>query len=317
MKAVFLDRATIDSQVDLTNINHLVSELTIFDATSSDQVVERCQNAQIIITNKVSITTEIIEQLPELKLICVTATGTNNIDLQSAQQKQIAVTNVSGYSTQSVTQYVFAFLLSYVNRVPEYLANNSHKPWHESTHFCQIDFAIAELAGKTLGILGYGELGRGVARIAEAFGMRVLISEHFGAQQIRAGRKDFNTVLAESDIYTIHCPLTQQTEQLFNRERLALLKPGCIFINTARGGLVDSAALLEALQSGHIQHAIIDVLEQEPPPVTHLLSTAQHNNLTLTHHIAWGSQQAQQRLINGVAQNIKAFLNQQSENRVV
>ncbi|WP_444997198.1 D-2-hydroxyacid dehydrogenase [Aliikangiella sp. IMCC44359] len=316
INAVILDRSTIDPTIDFSAVKSLVGELKEFSTTASEDIITRCENAEIVITNKVVINADIMAQLPQLKLVCVTATGTNNVDLQAAKSLGIAVTNVSGYSTSSVTQYVFSYLLNAVSHVDFYLKNNIVKPWNESQNFCQIDSPAIELDGKKLGILGFGNLGQSVAKVAQAFGMDVLISERPKATHIREGRYSFDAVLKSADVYSIHCPLTDDTAGLFAKDNFAKMKRGCIFINTARGPIVDSEALVSALKSGQVSHAIIDVLEQEPPPSDHPLLNSGMSNLTLTHHIAWGSIQAQQRLIDGVAQNIAAFIKGEKLNRV-
>ncbi|MGX5174988.1 D-2-hydroxyacid dehydrogenase [Aliikangiella sp. IMCC44653] len=304
MRAVFLDRATIDSSISLQSLADEVRELTCYPTTAPADVVERALDAEIIITNKVQLNQATLAALPKLKLICITATGTNNVDLDSAKRLGIRVMNVVGYSTASVAQYIFAFLLNHLHRVDSYLENAQQKPWEQSSTFCQIDFPIHELAGKTLGIYGYGTLGKAVAKIGLAFGMTVIVAERANCLTLRCGRVSLDDCLAQSDIFTIHCPLTEETNNLFDRDRLLSLPKGAILINTARGPIVNSSDLAEVLKSGHLQHAIVDVLEQEPPEKSHPLLQPLEN-LTLTHHIAWGSIQAQQRLIQAVAENIQ------------
>ncbi|MCW8880643.1 MAG: D-2-hydroxyacid dehydrogenase [Kangiellaceae bacterium] len=308
MKAVFLDRATIDTSISLEAIKAQVSELVEYDLTSSREIFEKVENADIIITNKVVIDSALMEKLPNLKLICITATGMNNVDLVAAKKHNIVVKNVSGYSTHSVTQHVFTYLLNAVSNVPSYLKNNTDKPWQQSPKFCQIDFPINELNGKKLGILGYGNLGKSVAQVALAFGMDVLISERPREKSIREGRISFESMLQQSDVISLHCPLTEDNYGLFDKNIFAQMNRGCIFINTARGPIVNSNALAEALKSGQVAHAIVDVLEQEPPPNDHPLLQTDVPNLSMTHHIAWGSLQAQEVLIDGVVANIGNFI---------
>ncbi len=315
MKAVFLDRATVDNSLDFSMLESLV-DLTCFPTSRSSQVVERMQSSEIAITNKVIFDADIITQLPELKLICITATGTNNVDLNAARQAGVAVTNVTGYSTMSVAQHVFAYLLNVTNGVTSYLSNNQIKPWNESATFCQFDAPINELDSKTLGIFGYGNLGKAVANIGRVFGMRVLVSERPNVSKLRNNRVTFETMLTESDVISVHCPLNEETENLFNIECFNRMKKGCIFINTARGPVVNSQDLAHALKIGHIGHAIVDVLEQEPPQASHTLLQADIPNLSLSPHIAWGSLQAQERLFAGVTQNIQAFQAGNKLNRV-
>ncbi|TQV87817.1 D-2-hydroxyacid dehydrogenase [Aliikangiella coralliicola] len=316
MKAVFLDYATIDKSIDFSCVHNAVDELVFFSHTTNSEIVDKAKSADIVLTNKVELDAACLAQLPNLKLICVTATGTNNVDLIAAKKHNIAVTNVSGYSTQSVAQHIFAYLLNVVNNVEFYLGNNRRRPWHQSQTFCQIDAPINELSGKTLGILGFGNLGAAVAKLAEAFAMKIVISERPGATNVRAGRIAFEEMLATADVVSVHCPLTEDTKSLFNQKTFDQMKRGSIFINTARGPIVDSDALVSSLKSKHIAHAIIDVLDNEPPEIDHPLLKNDIPNLTLTHHIAWGSMQAQQRLIDGVADNIQSFLGGEKLNRV-
>jgi glycerate dehydrogenase len=304
MRAVFLDRSTIDSSIDFSSLENAVDELLCYPNTYSNQVVERSKDFDIVITNKVHLGQDILAKLPQLKLICVTATGTNNIDLIAAEELNVQVKNVAEYSTRSVSQHVFAYLLNYSNQVNSYLQLNQAKPWHKSEIFCQFDKPINELAGLKVGIVGYGALGKSVAKIAESFDMTVLISERAGANKLRPGRVSFEQVLSESDVISLHCPLTEATENLVNKTAFNKMKKGCVLINTARGPIVNSIDLAEALNSGKLSHAIIDVLETEPPEANHPLLKNDIANLTLTHHIAWGSLQAQQRLMDCVAENI-------------
>ncbi len=313
MKAVFLDRSTIDPSINLSQIANCVEEYVEHALTSSSEVLERVKGFDIVITNKVVFDQSLLSQLPQLKLICIAATGTNNIDLNAANKNQITVKNVSGYSTHSVTQHVFTYLLNVMSNVPAYLKNNQQNPWQNSEKFCQIDFPVNELYGKKLGILGFGNLGQSVAKIAQAFGMELLISERPDSQgrpdsqTIRNGRVSFDHMLTHADVISLHCPLTRDNENLFNASCFNKVKTGVIFINTARGPIVNSQALADALKSGKVAHAIVDVLEQEPPPKDHPLVQTDVPNLTLTHHIAWGSMQAQKILIDGVVKNIKDY----------
>lgn len=308
MKAVFLDRSTIDETIDFAQLLDCLDELKSYAMTKISQVAERAAGYEVIITNKVVLSDEHFSQLPDLKLICITATGTDNVDIKAAKNRGITVTNVANYSTQSVAQHVFAYLLSWFNNIESYQQLNQQSPWSQSQNFCQFAAPINELSGKTLGVLGYGNLGRRVANIATAFGMEVLISERAGISEVRQGRVCFDDMLEQSDIVSVHCPLCPQTEKLFTQEVFSKMKKGSVFINTARGGVVDAAALAETLKSKHLGYAIIDVLEVEPPELSHPLLAKDIPNLVLTHHIAWGSLQAQQRLMDGVAKNIRDFI---------
>ena len=317
MKGVFLDRATIDESIDVKALESCLSKLDYFATTSDSEKISRADKCEVLITNKVIIDRETIESLPYLKLICVTATGTNNVDLQAARDQSIAVTNVAGYSTFSVAQHVFAYLLNYNSQVVDYLHLNQSSPWNLSKTFCQIPTPIHQLSAQVLGVVGFGNIGKTVARIGESFGMEVVVAERPGVKEIREGRVSFENMLKCSDVISLHCPLTEQTQNLFDDKVLRQMKPGAVLVNTSRGPIVDSKALAEALKSGRLGHAIIDVLEEEPPSASHPLQTAVIPNLTLTHHIAWGSIEAQQTLMDGVAKNIEAFIRGDNLNRVV
>jgi len=316
MKGVFLDNATIDASIDRSRLEQCFSSLEYFAASQAHEIVSRAYSSEVIVTNKVILDKATLAQLPNLKLICVTATGTNNVDLVAAKNQGVAVTNVAGYSTYSVAQHVFAFLLNLYSRVDFYTALNRTQPWHQSEIFCQIPMPIHLLCGRTLGIVGYGNIGKTVARIGESLGMQVIVAERPGAKDIRDGRVSFESLLKTADIVSLHCPLTQQTNNLFDKKTFSLMKNGAVLVNTARGPIVDSHALSQALVSGQLSHAIIDVLETEPPEADHPLVQPDIPNLTLTHHIAWGAIQAQQQLIDSVAENIQAFTRGEQLNRI-
>ncbi len=316
MKAVFLDKQTFSSQVSLTQLISPLTELKCYNETQPEDIVSRCQGVEVLITNKVVLDSEILAQLPELKLICISATGINNIDLASAKAHKIAVTNVSGYAKQSVAQYVFAQLLNYFSQPTHHINNVRNGLWQQSSSFCLHGNGSIELAGKNLGIVGYGSLGQAVAKIAKVFGMRVLVSERPDAKTVRNGRIAFNEVIRQADILSLHCPQTPETEQLINAQVLKVMKPSAVLINTARGALVNEQDLLIALQQGEIAYAILDVLSEEPPNANHPLLEAQPANLAITGHIAWASIEAQQRLLDLVGENIAAFKQGQTLNRV-
>lgn len=317
MKAVFLDLKTFSDSVDFSAIVEHVELLSTHQLTSPEQVIQRCQGHEIVITNKVELDETTLMALPELKLICVAATGTNNIDLPAAKRLGITVTNAAGYAGSSVAQYIFSQLLHYAQQIEEHNNNTERGLWQASDTFCVFGNPINELAGKTFGIIGYGHIAKKVANIAQAFDMKVLISEHEGAESTRPGRTDFHDVLRQSDVLSLHCPLTDKTKHLINKKTLSSMKPNAILINTARGAVIDSSALKDALLNRIIGYAIIDVLEQEPPAPDHPLLSSTLPNLKVTAHIAWASQQAQQRLISIISGNIKAFLNDEKKNQVV
>lgn len=307
MYAVFLDQQTFLNTISLEHITQQVQQLDCYHLTKKSHVIKRSIDADIIITNKVNITREIIEQLPKLKLICVAATGTNNIDIAAAHQHKVTVMNVAGYSRHSVSQYVFAQLLEFYSDTSRNNQKVKSGLWQKSSTFCLHSNQFDELAGKTLGIFGYGDLGKKVARIASAFDMKVLIAERANANNIRKNRVSFTDMLKSSDIVSIHCPLTPETENLFSTDTFSHMQAHALLINTARGAIIDNHALLEALNKQQIAAAILDVLDQEPPPTDHILLSNQPDNLIITAHIAWASQQSQQRLINLIAENIQHF----------
>ncbi|MBL4764888.1 MAG: D-2-hydroxyacid dehydrogenase [Colwellia sp.] len=316
MKAVFLDSKTFSSTISFTAIEQQVSEFSCYGNTSPEQILARCKNVELLITNKVVLTAEVLAKLPTLKLICIAATGYNNVDISAAKRLGIAVTNVSGYAGQSVAQYVLAQILEYYQQTCHHNANTEQGNWQTSDTFCYHGNAITELAGKTLGIIGYGNLAQAVIKLAEAFGMRVLISERVNSAEIRQGRLSFEQVISQADILSLHCPQTTSTENLINSNILANMKPTAMLINTARGALVNSADLLLALTTKQIAYAVLDVLEQEPPPADHPLLNANLANLKITAHIAWASSEAQQRLIDLLSDNISAYKNGEQLNRL-
>jgi glycerate dehydrogenase len=314
-KGVFLDRMTVDAQdLDFAQLDAVLA-FEYFPLTGKDQLFERLQQADVAMTNKTLLDADALRE-SRLKLICVAATGTNNVDLQTAEQLGIAVCNVRAYATASVVQHVFALLLNLQTRLQDVDHAVREGQWSRSPYFCLLDFPVNELAGQTLGIVGYGELGQGVARIAEAFGMRVMIARR-DADDDRLGRIDLHEMLPQVDVLSLHCPLTETTRGLIGGKELALMKSSAFLINTARGAIVDQAALLEALDNNQIAAAGIDVLDPEPPPVDHPLLTAQPKNLLITPHVAWASRQARQRVIDEIAQNIAAFMRGEKRNRVV
>ncbi len=311
MQAVFLDQQTFSPTISLANISSQVSQLTCYATTTNQQIIERCKSAELIITNKVVLSADTIKQLPQLKLICIAATGMNNVDLVAAEKLGITVSNVSGYSQASVSQYVFAQMLEFFSKTSHHNKNTQQGRWQKSATFCFHGEGSQELAGKKIGIIGYGNLGKAVSTIAQAFGMQVLIAERPNATRTRENRHSFTEVLQQADVLSLHCPQTPETTNLINSDNLALMKSSALLINTARGPLVNSNDLLEALKNNQIAHAILDVLEQEPPQADHPLINAltknEVSNLTITAHIAWASIESQQRLIDLLARNIALF----------
>ena len=306
MRGVFLDTLTMNlEELDTSGLNNVVEYWDFFETTAPEETAERIENADVVITNKVVLDRNLIEGAPKLKLICVCATGTNNIDLDTAQERDIPVKNVAGYTGTSLAQHSIALLLALATRWHQYSEDVNNGRWSQSPVFCRLDYPVMELAGKTLGIIGYGDLGQKVARLGEALGMRVLVAASFTGEQ-KAGRVPLEQLLAESDVISLHCPLTAETEMLVDQQFLSAMKPSAFLINTARGGLVDEAALVAALKSGAIGGAALDVVSVEPPPADHPLLAGAIPNLIITPHNAWISRESRQRLLDGVIRNIAA-----------
>jgi len=316
MQAVFLDKQTFSAQISIASIQNKVSSLSCYQTTPSQKIIERCKHATIVITNKVILDEQILAQLPKLKLICIAATGTNNVDIIAAKKRNIAVTNVSGYAKQSVAQYVFAQMLNYFSQVNHHNTNVNQGLWQQSATFCYHGNGSEDLAGKTLGLIGYGDLAKAVEKIASAFDMTVLIAERPNSQQIRKGRLPFLEVIKQADVLSLHCPQTPDTENLINSDVLQQMKATAMLINTARGAIINEADLLAALKNNTIAYAVLDVLSQEPPTQSNPLLIEQPDNLKITAHIAWASIEAQQRLIDLVAANIEGFQLGKLTNRV-
>jgi glycerate dehydrogenase len=316
MRGVFLDKDSVDhDDLEFTALDAALGHCQYFPETRPQQVAERIAEAEVVITNKVVLSAEHLGHAPQLKLICVAATGTNNVDLAAAASAGIAVSNVRAYATQSVVEHVFAMLLSLIRRLPAYTRAVAEGRWSDSAHFCLLDFPITQLHGKRLGIVGYGELGRAVANAARAFGLEVLVAERPGSEP-RPGRIALPVLLSQVDILTLHCPLSENTRDLIDADALATMQSHSILINTARGGIVNEPALAEALRNGQIGGACIDVLSEEPPPRDHPMLADDLPNLILTPHIAWASVQARQRCLDEVAANVQAFAANQVRNRV-
>ena len=308
MRAVFLDLASVDTgDLDLASLRRL-ADWTWHGETARDQVAERIRGFEVVVSNKVVLDAATIADAQALRCICVAATGTNNIDLAAAQQHGVLVSNVVGYATPAVVQHVFALLLVLSTRLPEYQAWVQAGRWQRHSQFCSLDFPIRELAGKVMGIVGHGELGQAVAAVARAFGMTVRIAQRPGTSAAAGGRVPLSDLLAEVDVLSLHCPLTPQTRNLIGAAELRLMKPDAVLINTARGGIVDEAALADALRHGRLGGAGIDVLAQEPPRNgSPLLDQLPIPNLIVTPHTAWASREARQRMIDEVAGNVRAY----------
>ncbi len=264
-RAVFLDYPSLDlGDLDFSELRNSFSELQLLADTTPQNVVERLHGAQVVISNKIVLDAETMAASPELKLILVSATGTNNVDLAAARAHGITVCNCQGYGTPSVAQHTIMLLLNLATRLQDYQRDVAAGKWQHAKQFCLLDHPIVELEGKTLGLLGHGELGGAVARLADAFGMRVLLGAIPG-RPARADRVPLDELLAQVDALTLHCPLNEHTRNLIGARELALLKPGAFIVNTARGGLIDEQALADALRDGHLGGAATDVLSVEPP----------------------------------------------------
>lgn len=315
-RGVFLDAASLNADdLDFSQIDQQLPHLTYRKLTSSDQVTTALQGCQLAITNKVVLNRNVLEASPTLKLVCVAATGVNNVDLAAARELGIAVCNVRNYATPSVVQHVFAMMLALTTRLTELQHALAQGEWSSSPHFSLLTYPVHELMGKTLGIVGFGELGQAVAKAAECFGLNVVIAQR-NEKDDRPGRLPLYELLPRVDLLSLHCPLTDETRDLIGEKELALMKPSALLINTARGGIVNEAALLSALQNNVIAGAACDVLTVEPPPKEHPLLQYAKDNLIVTPHVAWASRESRQRLVNEIALNIAAFKQGEIRNQV-
>ncbi|AOE77760.1 glycerate dehydrogenase [Pseudomonas lurida] len=306
-RAVFLDHPSLDlGDLDLSDLRNSFSELQLFSDTTPQSLVERLQGAQVVISNKIALNSATLAACPELKLILVSATGTNNVDLEAARAHGITVSNCQGYGTPSVAQHTIMLLLNLATRLKDYQRDVNAGKWQEAKQFCLLDHPIIELEGKTLGLLGHGELGGAVARLAEAFGMRVILGAIPG-RPARADRVPLDELLKQVDALTLHCPLNEHTRDLIGARELALLKPGALVVNTARGGLINEQALADALRNGHLGGAATDVLSVEPPVNGNPLLAGDIPRLIVTPHNAWGSREARQRIVGQLAENARGF----------
>ncbi|MDT8386440.1 MAG: D-2-hydroxyacid dehydrogenase [Thiogranum sp.] len=318
MRGVFLDFDSLNpADLDLTALRTCLTDWDFHHLSTPDQVAARISTAQIVVTNKVPLDSALIESAPDLKLICVAATGTDNVDLTAARDAGVVVSNARDYATASVVEHVFMLMFTLTRRLDDYRDRTRRGDWTGSPHFCLFDSTINELAGKTLGVVGYGVLGQAVARMAEAFSMRVSIAQRLHGEPL-PDRVPLQQLLETADIVSLHCPLTEQTRGLIGARELQSMKADAILINTARGGIVAEKDLLQALKEESIAGAALDVLEQEPPPASHPLVqyAAASSRLILTPHIAWASRPARQRLVNEILANISAFMAGEPRNRV-
>ena len=306
-RAVFLDHSSLDlGDLDLSPLEQSFDALQLHDQSTPEQVIARLQGAQVAISNKVPLDAATFAACPDLKLVLVAATGTNNIDLAAARERGVTVCNCQGYGTPSVAQHTLMLLLALATRLPDYQQDIRAGRWQQAPQFCLLDHPIVELEGKALGLLGHGELGGAVARLAEAFGMRVVLGRLPGRPP-REDRLPLAELLPQVDALTLHCPLNAATRNLIGEYELGLMKPGAFLINTARGGLVDEQALADALRRGHLGGAATDVLTQEPPKDGNPLLASDIPRLIVTPHSAWGSREARQRIVIQMTENAQAF----------
>ncbi|KXB30570.1 glycerate dehydrogenase [Dechloromonas denitrificans] len=315
-RIVYLERDSVIAEVRRPAFAH---EWTEYASTTPAQVIERLTGATIAIVNKVPLPAAAVDALPDLKMVAVAATGTNIVDLDACRARGIVVSNIRGYAEHTVPEHVLALLLALSRNLVAWRETLLAGRWQQSDQFCLFDHPIRDLHGATLGLIGSGSLGNGVVRLAEAFGMRVLRAERKGATAVRPGYTAFAEVLREADAISLHCPLTDETRGLIGEAELRAMRRSALLINTARGGIVDEAALIQALKEGWIGGAGFDVITAEPPPAGHpmvapdLLALP---NFLLTPHVAWASRPAMQTLADQLIDNIEAFVAGAPRNRV-
>lgn len=317
MQGILLDYDTLSrGDISVAPLEAELDTLEIFAASTPADLPVRLAAADVAIANKVRFDAALLDRLERVRLICLAATGADKVDLVAAQKRGIAVANVRGYCTAAVVQHVFGLALHLTLHLDEYRRLVAGGAWQRSGHPNLLNFPVRELAGKTFGVIGYGTLGQAAADVARAFGMRVIVAERRGVAP-RSGRIAFETVLAEADILSLHCPLTDATRGLIGAPELAQMKPDALLINTARGALIDTAALADALAGGRLGGAGLDVLPQEPPDEHEPLLQRDLPNLIVTPHVAWAAREARQRVIDEIAANIRAFRAGGDRNRLV
>jgi glycerate dehydrogenase len=313
---VFLDAYTLNpGDIDFRVLEELGS-LTVYDRTDPIQTEQRCRNADIVIVNKFKVDDYTLSMMSSVRYIAVAATGYNNIEITEVTRRAIPVSNVKGYGTASVAQYVMAGILSFVNRTDHYVREVRAGRWVASPDFCFYDHSIYDLEGRVMGIVGYGDIGRKAAQLAKAFGMKVLVHTRTVPNNQEPGIRftDLHEVFRNSDVLSLHCPLTPETAGMVREDTLSMMKESALLVNTGRGALVREDDLYEALKSGTIAGALLDVLAVEPPPS--MVRLSELSNCFITPHIAWASVESRRNLVNGVADNVRAFLAGQWINRV-
>ncbi|MFT2111476.1 D-2-hydroxyacid dehydrogenase [Marinomonas sp. 2405UD68-3] len=308
MKAVFLDRGSFPDYIQFNAPNNSLKIVEYAD-TKTTNIVERITDADIILVNKTVLTAEHLSQCKRLKMIQITATGMNNVDLDYCSANNIVVNNVANYSANSVPEHAFSLLLNLKRNLGSYISDVKKGKWSESTHFCFLDHPIKDLANSTMLIVGSGNIGQNIARIAQAFGIKCLFSERRNAQTIREGRVSFEEGIKVADIITLHCPLTAENRSLIGQQELRDMKSSALLLNVSRGGLVDEHALIEAIKNNEISGAAMDVATVEPMPENHPLNQlSDYPNFILTPHVAWASDEAMQTLSNLAMDQIKLFM---------
>ena len=326
MKTAFLDYKTVDpGDLDLSPLRNITPNLILHDKTAPEEINERIQDADIIIINKIKLDVANLYQAKKVKLICLVATGTDNVDLVAANKQGITVCNIKNYCTDSVAQHVVLSMLALSHHFDEYQVSLKKGLWLKSEQFCLLQYPITELCSKTLGIVGLGVLGSAVAKLAVSFGMRILVAKSFRPEN--SSKKDeqqtpefkrvsFQDLVVQSDVISLHCPLTADTKGLFDLQVFKSMKKNALLINTARGGLINDEALLHALENKLIAGAALDVLDHEPPAEDHPLLTSGLPNLIVTPHIAWAAKEARQRSLDEIAKNIACYLKGEPRNVV-
>jgi glycerate dehydrogenase len=312
-RIVFLDRLSLIADMRKPSFAH---DWIDHDQTRPEEVVARLQDATIVISNKVRLSGDILAQAPSVKMIAVAATGTDIIDLEYCKANGIIVSNIRGYAVHTVPEHAFMLMLALRRNLLGWREDLRAGLWQQADQFCLFTRPMNDLHGSTLGLLGYGSLGHGMRTLAEAFGMKVVVAERKGAATVRDGYADFDTVLREADVISLHAPLTSETRHMIAAREFGLMKPTAILINTARGNLVDEAALLDALKSKRIAGAGFDVLAVEPPRAGNPLLELDLPNFILTPHVAWSSREAMQTLADQLVDNIEAFVAGSPQNRV-
>jgi glycerate dehydrogenase len=317
VRSVFLDYQTVSSgDLDSSSLERATGKIELYPLSSERQIVERTADAAIVLINKVKLSRARLEAAPRLELIAVAGTGTDNVDLEAAKERGIAVCNVRGYCTASVVQHTWAMILGLTQHIAGYQRIASDGTWTRQEECAVLAFPIRELAGRTFGVVGWGTLGRGAAKVAETFGMQVIVANRPGEAPLE-GRLPLDELLRIADVVSLHCPSTPATRGLIGERELGLMKPEALLINTARGALVDSRALAAALKAGRLGGAGIDVLSQEPPVDGDPLLDPAIPNLILTPHVAWAARDARQRCIDEMAANILDFKRGGRRGRVV